>query len=342
MKQVILSPVKIEKHIEKTTSNPETKEIGYSEELSTTADDGFSEFDYPMDYEDEHEVKNTDPYDKYTISSEHYMTLKEARVSKEIKTPFAIIKGQGKKSKVTEYDNIYRTDKKIKYKQYRQRSRLGFIRSADDFRYSTIKLHYDLPPDERIVGMLNEEIPIRKKKGFNQKTVGFMKLAESADHEDYYVEVIRSRGILWMILTALIIAALALILNGHDWSNWHFNWDSLAVYKTTVSEIQTENLIEINHRAEVNLEGNSLRLELTSNQVGATEYKVKIYIGDDATGQQIYESEKLSAGTGLGTIEVTGTEGLQPGSYTCTIKCDVYKGLGGYIGSLESHFTIRK
>lgn len=346
MKQVFLSPVRIETHLEKTISGTEMKEIdevlGHSEASSDTCNDGFNDFDYPVDYEDIQEVKNTDAYDKYTISSEHYMTLKEARISKEIRTSFAIIKYRGKKGKATDYDNIYRTDKKIKYKQYRQRVRLGFIRGARDFRYSNIKLHYDLSPDKSIVGILNEEIPIRKKKGFNQKTVGFIKLSEAADYEDYYVEVTRSRGILWMILTALIVIALALLLSRHDWSSWHFDWNSLTAYKTEVSEVQTENLMEISHRAEVDLEGSSLRLELTSNQTVATEYKVKIYIGEGTSGQQIYESEKLPAGTGLETIEVTGTENLDPGSYTCSIQCEVYKELGGYLGSLESHFTMRK
>lgn len=333
MKHVILSPVRIEKHMEKDY-NTSTSQVPISESLM---DDSIDNLIYNVDYDYKHEVRNTDHLDKYTLSGKHYMTLKEARVSKEIRTSFAVIKGKDKKRKVSEYDNIYRTDKKIKYKEYRQQARLGFIRGADSFRYSNI----NLKREDRLVGVLNEEIPIRKKKGFNQKTVGFIKLAEATDYEDYYVEVTKSRGILWMILTALIAAALMILLNGHDWSNWQLNWDSLTAFKTITTELTKEEaLMDINHRASVDLEGNILNLDLVSVEVANRQFKIKIYVGDTASGVLLYESTRLEAGAGLETIEIQDISGLKPGSYNCTLICDVYKGSGRYLGSLENHFTL--
>lgn len=335
MKHIVLSPVKVETHIEKITDTSSSQ----APQDEGLMDECFDDLLYGDSRVMEQEVKNTDLFDKYTISSEQYMTLKEARVSKEIKTPFSVIKGQTKTSKVTEYDNIYRTDKKIKYKQYRQGFRLGFIRGADNFRYSNI----NLKKDSELVGMLNEEIPIRKKKGFNQKTVGFMKLSEGTDYKDYFVEVTKSRGILWMIVTALIVAALLILLHGHDWSGWHFNLDGLTAYKTITTELTKEEvLMDINHRASVDLEENKLNIDLKSNEVTNRQFKIKIYVGNDTDGVLIYESGMMEAGESLETIEIREEENLEAGNYNCTIICDVYKGSGGYLGSLESYFTMRK
>lgn len=86
--------------------------------------------------------------------------------------------------------------KKIKYSEYKQGIRLGFIRSADSFEYDTC----DVYNEKQIAGVVNDRFPIHNKKGFNQKKVGYLKLAEDTSTEDYYVEVTKSRGILWMIL----------------------------------------------------------------------------------------------------------------------------------------------
>lgn len=335
MNYIILNLLHKQKHIDfAECAENQTSSISENLEDSLYSDDlyGFDEIiQQQVDNDSEHNLK------RYTFDISYMYSLKEARRSSERKAPFAIIKAQDKKSKISEFDNIYATDKKIKYKDQRQGIRVGFIRGSDHLKY----VKYDLESTDKLSGIANEEIPIRKKKGFNQKKLGYIKLAEKTASEDYYIEVTKSRGILWMLLTALIAMALVLMIQGHDWSDWHFNWNGLTAYKTTATEHVEEHLMEINHQAIVDLEGNKLDIDLTSNEA-SQKFQIRIYNGTAEDGLQLYESNMLEAGSGLETVEVQGADNLEPGDYNCTIICNVYKESGGYLGSLESHFIMRK
>lgn len=357
MKQLFACPVKVKKHVEIVDNVRHKIEVKDSNEIQVEPFEGwydeapaadqnednlFIEDFYSEDYRGksqiEVEVKNTDHFKQYTFDTDYLITLKSARMSKEAATPFVVLKTGDKKSKATELDTIYRTDKKIKYSEYKQGIRFGFIRVSDSFRYAK----YNLEKTQQLVGVVNDEIPIRKKKGFNQKRVGYIKLSEGTSTEDYYVEATKSRGILWMILMTLVIAALVILLCGYDWGGWHFNWDGLTAYKTSITDVQEQNQLSINHEADVELnEDGFINLGLTSDGEDDLQFKVRIYCGAIEEDNLIYESDKLMTGAGLEKIEPHGLGDLKAGNYTCIVLCEVFKDSGSFIGTLESHFILK-
>lgn len=272
----------------------------------------------------------------YTLSTDYMMSLKEARRSKEIKTPFAIAKRQDRKSRPSEFDSIYRTYKKIKYSDYRQGIRLGFIQSSSVLKNTYI----NNKNSNKFIGIANQDIPIRKKKGFNQKKLGYIKLQEGTDTQDYYVEITQNRGILWMILTFLITATLVVLLHNINWNNWHIDWRNLTAFRSTISEFTEQSSMSIYHQSKARLDGSTLRLELTSDHVDGQKYKIKIYLGAPSAETLVYEGKQLEAGASIPSIELNNIGHLEPGTYNCVIVCDVYKSTGRYLGALESTFTL--
>lgn len=355
MKQLFACPVKVEKRVEMVDNVRLRDDVKDSNEIQVDPFEGWYDEKPPEDqselfsteefYSEGHEgksqieveIKNTDHFKQYAFDTDYLVTLKAARMSKEATTPFVVIKTGDKKSKATELDTIYRTDKKIKYSEYKQGIRLGFIRVSDSFRYA----RYNMEKTQQLVGVVNDEIPIRRKKGFNQKRVGYIKLTEGTGTEDYYVEATKSRGYLWMILMVLVMAALVVLLSGHDWDGWHFNWDGLTAYKTSITEVQEQNQLSINHEADAELVDGLISLGLTSDGEADLQFKVKIYCGAIEESNLIYESDKIMAGAGLEKIEPHGLNDLRAGNYTCAIICEVYKDTGSFIGTLESHFILK-
>lgn len=337
MKQVILKQLNMEKYKRREleeqpdTSDQEPSQDGGNDQLLGLE---FSDSLYDDAEQEIQSIWKSADIKEYNFDTTGLVTLKVARMSKEAKAPFAIIKNGNKKKKASEFDSIYAMSKKIKYSEYKQGIRLGFIRSADSFEYDTC----DVYNEKQIAGVVNDRFPIHKKKGFNQKKVGYLKLAEGTSTEDYYVEVTKSRGILWMILWALIIVALVLLLNNLNMGGWQFDWDNLNFYKTEVEKIYTVDQLGITHRAEVTLRDGQAGLELVSDTVGGLEYQIRIYDTQDETGEPIYESGILKAGTAMPTIEIS--KAMSTGEHTCRIECDVYRDTGVYIGQFTSQFNL--
>lgn len=337
MKQVILKQLNMEKYKRReleeqpdTSDQEPSQDGGNDQQLGLEFSDSLYD-DAEQEIQSIWESKNIP---EYNLDTKGLVTLKAARMSKEAKAPFAIIKNRDKKARATEFDDIYEMNSKIKYSEYKQGMRLGFIRAADDFQYDNC----NVSDERKIVGVANDRFPIHKKKGFNQKKVGYIKLAENTDTKEYYVEVTKSRGVLWMILWALIIVALVLLLNNLNMGGWQFDLDNLNFYKTEVEEIYTVDQLGITHRAEAALKDGQVGLELMSDTVEGLEYQIRIYDTQDETGEPIYESGILKAGTAMPTIEIS--KAMSTGEHTCRIECDVYRDTGVYIGQFTSQFNL--
>lgn len=360
MKKVFLSSVKIIEHVELEENKGrlerlkegsdivELNDILYDDVVPEELEE--DEFLSDIYYENnnrkaEIEVvkRNTDKLPQYDFKSSYMLTLKEASLNKEIKTPFAIIKGKDNNGKVkkgtaTIYDSIYKLDKKMQFKEQREAVRVGFIDSADTFKM----VHYNLEKTKALAGIAHENYPIRKKKRFNHKSVGQIPLSNSTHLIDYYVEITKSRGILWMIWIALIATVLALILSNKTMDGWQFSWDNLTVFKTSISEVQEESQVSMNHKTEVQLVNGSMNIGLVITKAAGSENmqcKIKIYKGVSTESNLIYESGMLPAGGSLGEMQVL--EDLKAGNYECNIVCEVYRSTGSYIGSLESQFILK-
>lgn len=355
MKKVFLSKVKVEKHLELVDNVRHKVEIEntndiqidpfegwYDEEPSSTEtenemfNDNLYEEDYRGKSKVEIEVKNTDRFDQYIFDSDYMMTLKSARMSKEVKTPFAVIKTLDKKSKAEDIDTIYRMDKKIKYSEYKQGIRIGFVNAAEDYK----DVHIDLDKTKKLVGIVNGDIPIRKKKGILRKKLGYIKLSEGTSTEDYYVEVTKQRNILGIILMILVIITLCTCISKIDLSDWEFDWSSLTVYKTQVEEMQESLDVNMVHRVESELNNGKIELGLTTQGNKELSYTVKIQCNEKI----IYESEKLKVGTKVDIVKIQGLdkdEVDESGNYNCEIICDVYKGNDVFIGTLKSNLKIK-
>lgn len=337
MKQVILKQLNMEKYKRRELEEqPDTSDQEPSQDGGNDQQLGleFSDSLYDDAEQEIQSIWKSEDIKEYNFDTTGLVTLKAARMSKEAKAPFAIIKNRDKKARATEFDDIYEMNSKIKYSEYKQGMRLGFIRAADDFQYDNC----NVSDERKIVGVANDRFPIHKKKGFNQKKVGYIKLAENTDTKEYYVEVTKSRGVLWIVLWALIIAALVILLSNLNMSGWQFNWSNLSFYKTEVQDIYTAEEIGITHRAETVLRDGQASLELMSDTVEGLEYQIKIYDINGIEKTQIYESDMLKAGEGITTIKID--QALSNGEHTCQIECDVYRDTGVYIGQFTSQFNL--
>ena len=353
MKQIFLSPVKVVEHIELEENRgrlrgitedgvtPELMDALYDDVVQEdpNEDDLFSDKEYENNHRKaEIEVikKNTDNLPQYDFNSSYMMTLKEASLNTEIKTPFAILKGKDKKSKANFNDTIYKLDKKIQFNEQRKAVRVGFIEGADTFKLA----RYNLSKPKALVGIAHEKYPIRRKKRFNHKKVGQIPLTSSTHLVDYYVEVTKSRGLLWIIWMAVLALIIATLLESTPMEGWKFSWDNLTVFKTSISEVQEESQLSINHKSEVQLVGGSMDLGLVITKAAGSENlqcKIKIYSEDNL----IYESDLIEAEGSLGEIQLQGLADWETGNKTCAVICEVYKETGGMLGILESQFILK-
>lgn len=81
-----------------------------------------------------------------------------------------------------------------------------------------------------------------------------------------------------------------------------------------------------------------LAWELHERHSRGLEYQIRIYDTQDETGEPIYESGILKAGTAMPTIEIS--KAMSTGEHTCRIECDVYRDTGVYIGQFTSQFNL--
>lgn len=159
MKQVILKQLNMEKYKRREleeqpdTSDQEPSQDGGNDQLLGLE---FSDSLYDDAEQEIQSIWKAEDIKEYNFDTTGLVTLKAARMSKEAKAPFAIIKNGNKKKKASEFDSIYAMSKKIKYSEYKQGIRLGFIRSADSFEYDTC----DVYNEKQIAGVVNDRFPI--------------------------------------------------------------------------------------------------------------------------------------------------------------------------------------
>ena len=352
MKIVYLKPIKVVETVEK--QDKQDKQIDdylesdpfaeWEKESKAKNDDngeynGFSDDLYDDNTEEQIKHKNTDGLKEYRVDSNNIYTLKSARMSKEIRTPFAVVKTSKKKRGVGEFDNLYRIDQKTKYNEFRQEVTIGYVKASNRFGYA----HYKPSMNDKIVGLINGEIPIWKNKGFNQQRVGYIKLNEKSLLEEYYVEVTRSRGYWRFIQVALIVAALLIVLSKVNFENIHFSKDGLEFIKSTVTEVQEEQQMAISHLSDLEVKDGLVNIDLTSEVSEGLEFKVKIYIGDNIdTGLQICESERLAAGSSIDTVEISQqvAGALRQGTHEGILVCEIYNAGSKPVRTLTSSIKL--
>ena len=298
-----------------------------NDEIDLYSDEAYRNEDSVIQTED---IKELDDFGLYDFDIDYLVTIKAARLAKNSQSPFAALYEPKERKTYKESEMVYKTEKRMTYNEYKQNIRFGFIRASDTFKYAKMK------PDKvkELLGLAHGEFPIRRKKGFNQKKVGYIKLNIPNETADYYVEVVKSRGILRWLWWILIILALLLLLRSCNMSDW--NWNALNPYRTETTDVQDASQLSIQHRAEVNNDGGRLNLGLTSESVDGISFVIKVYAGSESQGDLIYESGRMNAGDTLATIDIQGQIDV-----ACTLVCEVYKDSGQYIGSLESCFTIK-
>lgn len=341
MRKLFLMPVKIDSYVETVDKQPgpfddweESKP-----ETSQTEENGiFTDDLYEDNKHIERTVKNTDRFKQYNFDTSYLMSLKGARVSSEIKTPFVILKHWNKGKRISEFDTVYRTDQKIKYNEYRQGVRLGFIRAADKFKYA----HYNLDKTQQVIGIVNDEYPIRKNKGINQRKVGYIKLDQGSDLEDYYVEVTQSHKFIWMILITIALLlvmikpAMQALPDIESIQNWKFNSETFSLNNSYMIEVQ------ITCKSEVELTEGTIDLGIETSGEDNLQYKTKIYLKDEASGQLLYEGSLITVGQGQGIMELEGIEDLAPGEYDCTAAFEIYRDASAIEKILDSSSEHKK
>lgn len=276
------------------------------------------------------DIRELNDFGLYEFDVDYLIPIKAARLAKDSQSPFAALYEPKARKKYKESEMVYKTEKSMPYNEYKQNIRFGFIRTSDTFKYAKMK------PEKvkELLGLAHDEFPIRRKKGFNQKKVGYIKLNIPNDMANYYVEVVKSGRILRWLWWILIILALLLLLRSCGLSDW--DWNRLNPYRIETTDVQDVSQLSIQHRAEVKNDGDRLNLGLTSESVAGISFVVKVYAGSNDQGDLIYESKRMNAGDTLATIDIQGRV-----VSACTIVCEVYKDSGQYIGSIESYFTIK-
>lgn len=279
-------------------------------------------------YEKDNSIKD---YDRYNFDIENVISQKEARTMIEEKRPFIVSKVGERK--VLEYkDIVYHTTPKMKINTMGNKGivRLGYILA--DQQPKKIKVKRDL---KKYKGIVENEFMILKKRPINTKKIGYLKLDESTDSEDIYVEVVTSRGIKWMLALCGILGVLCLVGFTMKNNDWHMNINGLTIYKTEERIDYTESELKISLNATPVLKDGKVNLKLTSEKVDGISYIPTIY---DEKNRILWEGEELQAGDGVDFI--TPEVELGVGEYDCTLKCESYRN-GSFLGIVESDFVLK-
>lgn len=344
MKYLYLRRLKVDKQevfVNKLVMDKEVREdetmnmfIGYYEEMDHTDS-------YEKDLEDfingrsdkvKTVISNIDDFGGYSFDYNYRVSLKQARTMTEEKRPFIVYK-LGTKKEVENIDAIYHTALKMKIED-KSIQRLGFLMT--DKKEKTIKLRKG--NKKKFRGVIDEEFPIYKKRPFNTKKVGYIKLAESTPYKDIYVEVMEKQGYKWLLALFIIICSIGLFLKFGDTGDWQINWEKLTAFKTEEVIEQTEGQVKIGFNLSPTYRGSDgmIDLQIESEEVINITYKVKLFKAD--TKELLYESDKMMTGDGVSEIYVD--KELGTGDVECYIEFDTYKN-GMYIGTLSSYLTIK-
>ena len=275
-------------------------------------------------------IKNTDGFNHYSFDYDFSVTHKQARTMTEEKRPFVVAKNGKKKSIAEEIDTIYHPAVKMKIED-KSVQRLGFVLADDKAKQFKLKDK----KKKNFKGIISDEYLILKKKPFNTKKVGYIKLQESTETKNLYVEVVQGRGYGWLIAFLGILCVLGLIIFTRDYKDWHFNLDGLTIYKTKEVTEYKESELEISLNATPVLKDGYVNLNLSSEPVDGITYIARLYTEEN---ELVYESEELKAGEEVDKIELI-TE-LLVGEHECTLICETYRN-GNYLGTLESNLVLQ-
>lgn len=276
-------------------------------------------------------VSNIDDFRDYNFDFDYRVSLKQARTMTEDKRTFVVSKN-GTKKEVEDIDTIYHTALKMKIED-KSIQRLGFL--MVDKKEKTVKLRGR--NKRKYKGVIAGEYPIYKKRPFNTKKIGYIKLAESTAYKDLYVEVVENRGCKWLLALLIILGLNSLFLKFGDFGDWHINWEKLTAYKTEEVIEQKESQINIsfNPAPSYSVAEGKINIQLESEAVENVTYRVKLFISD--SNELIYQSEKIRAGDGISEIYVD--KDFDSGSCDCYIECDTYKN-GIYMGTMTSSLVV--
>jgi phage antirepressor YoqD-like protein len=274
---------------------------------------------------------NIDGFKKYNINTNQVVDIKTARTSIEEKRPFIVAKRGKKLSRTEDMDTIYRTSPKMEISD-KSVYRLGFIEVSDRAKEVNIKNK----KKNQFRGIANDEFMITKKKGFNQKKIGYLKLEESTPSKDLYVEVTTNRGYKWLLALCGVMCLIGLFIYTRDYSDWHLNLDKMRIYKTKETVEYQESELAIRLNATPVLKDGYVNLNLSSDDADGVTYIARLYLSD--SDKLLYESKELQAGEGIGQIEIS--EELEEGKYDCYLKCESYRN-GNYIGDVESTLQLK-
>lgn len=279
-------------------------------------------------YEKDNSIKD---YDRYNFDIENVISQKEARTMIEEKRPFIVSK-VGKRKVLESKDIVYHTTPKMKINTMGNKGivRLGYI--IADQQPKKIKVKRDI---KRYKGIIENEFMILKKRPINTKKIGYLKLDESTDREDIYVEVVTSRGVKWMLALCGILGVLCLVGFTMKNNDWHLNINGLTIYKTEERIDYTESELKISLNATPVLKDGKVNLKLTSEKADGISYIPTIY---DEKDRILWEGEELQAGDGVDFI--TPEVELGVGEYDCTLKCESYRN-GSFLGVVESGFVLK-
>lgn len=277
-------------------------------------------------YEKDNSIKD---YDRYNFDIENVISQKEARTMIEEKRPFIVSK-VGERKVLESKDIVYHTTPKMKINGNKGIVRLGYI--IADQQPKKIKVKRDL---RKYKGIIENEFMILKKRPINTKKIGYLKLDESTDSEDIYVEVVTSRGVKWVLALCGIIVVLCLVGFTMKNNDWHLNMNGLTIYKTEERIDYTESELKISLNATPVLKDGKANLKLTSEKADGISYIPTIY---DEKDRILWEGEELQAGDGVDFI--TPDVELGVGEYDCTLKCESYRN-GSFLGVVESDFVLK-
>lgn len=340
MKYLFLRSVKVQEHIEEKEEHSVQErnticEIDLEEDIAGEySGTGFDDDIYEQNTDSNNKgqsviISNIDDFRKYSISFDNMVTHKEARTSIEEKRPFIVAKRGKKKSFAEDIDTIYKTLPKMKIAD-KNVQRIGFIVAEEKAR------SFKLKKKNKYAGVINEEFLISRRKGFNQKKVGYLQLMESTASKDLYVEVTTNRGYKWLAILIIIISLLGAFIALKDWDGWHLAKKGLTLYKTEEIIEYKESALNISLNATPVLKDGNVNINLSSEQAEGITFIARLYLVD--TEELIYESKEMQAGEGVAKIEIS-TE-LEVGEHKCNLVCESYKN-GNYLGTVESSLLLK-
>lgn len=295
---------------------------------------GFNGFDYE-DEINQHKSKveviisNIDGFRKYNINSDCIVSHKEARTSIEETRPFIVAKRGKKLGIAEEIDTIYRSLPKMKITN-KSCQRIGFVQA--DERAKTFELKNRTK--DKFRGILNDEFMIAKKKGFNQKKIGYIPLKESTATKDLYVEVTTDRGYKWLAVILIILCILVGVISFGGLSDWNFDTRGLTLYKTAETVDYKASEIAISLNATPVLRDGMININLTSEKQEGIDFIAYLYDENDTL---LYESDRLHAGDSISKIQIYNDISL--GRHNCKIICESYRA-DNYLGTIKSDIVL--